>query len=650
MTPEDQAGTGRIGHVVVLMLENRAFDHMFGFLEHPGLTPLKPGDHPNHLVVGDASSEAHGVSADAGFSLPVDPPHSHLSVMKQLDGRRNPRMDGFLAAYAEKAAGREVLPIIHWLRLEGLLVVVSAVLAVVARLVGPRWAWSAAAGALILLGGTLGLLELRRRHLVARWWPLEGLVALAAVAFTLLARLVDSRWWRAAVLGAVLAAAGTGALLWLRSRPRYVRPKLPEEASRVAPMIMRCMPDRTIGALGDLARGFAVCTRWHCSVPGATWPNRNFAHAATSDGTTDIEIGLYDSRTVFELLHDAGSRCCVYYDGIAQVSAFHNVWESGAAQMRDFSTFEADVAAGRLARYSFIEPRHGGPLSNSQHPGNNLQPHDGLYDFQRGQALIARIYQALKGNRALFERTLLLITYDEHGGLFDHVAPPTNAPAPTLGKAAISVSRRFVSFFVTYRGSKFDFQTLGPRVPAVVVSPWVREGRVDDTLYDHTSIIATLRALFAPEAGPLTRRDRRANRFDHLVGELAEPRRSDQLPDLSGFLHPAPLTAPAVGPVPGAEEPGLTAAEAPGATAAEATTLDRAGEVDTFTVQLGLLAEKLDARLDQLGAATPPPPRPEAGLLADEADEAAEETVPHADVVRRLRAYCEGRDDQAPPP
>src|SRR5688572_9936820 len=113
----DCSPSDRIEHVVLLMLEYRAFDHMFGFIDHDGMDPLTAGSYPNHIRLGDATSQAYGVQAGASYELTRDPPHSHLGAMKQMNGRRKPKMNGFVAAFAEKAAGREPIAIVHWWRL-----------------------------------------------------------------------------------------------------------------------------------------------------------------------------------------------------------------------------------------------------------------------------------------------------------------------------------------------------------------------------------------------------------------------------------------------------------------------------------------------------------------------------------------------------
>ena len=601
----------RIEHVVVLMLENRSFDHMLGFLSHPDLPPLTPGAFANPVDPADQASPAFGVSDDAGYALPVDPPHSHLSVMKQF-GRRPPTMDGFVSAYTEKALGKELLPIIHWWRIEILILASIAVLTVFSRWADLSWIGAAALGLALVLVGSASALRLRR--VLARWWLLEVSVVVTSVVLAVLSRPLNARPVVAVPIVIGLAGAGTLVLLWFRSRPLYRRPDDLGQVPDMAGMVMRCMPEDRVPVLSTLARGYAVCTRWHCSVPGETWPNRNFAIAATSDDAVGIEFGLYESPTIFERLAEARRSWRIYHHGMAQAMVFRKLWELGAGNWFDVARFEEHAAAGDLATYSFIEPGHVGPTSNSQHPGNNFEPHGGRYDFERGEELIASIYGSLRRNPRLFEKTLFLITYDEHGGLFDHIPPPTDAVAPTLRKAAVSVTRRFISLFVTYRGTKFDFRMLGARVPTVVVSPWVAEGRVDDTLYDHTSIVATLRTLFAPQASPLSRRDRRANTFDHLVTELAEARAPDDLPDL-----PSPRRLDAeVPPSPRVEVPGLAEVE------------------PDVAVQLAHLADLVEGELERTEPA-------KVGAVSDVTDPAlgVDPEEPHAVVVDRFHVRSE---------
>lgn len=496
----------KIEHVVVLMLENRSFDHMLGFLDHPNVAfpRLMPGQYPNRRNPADPTSPATGVSDDAAYDLDVDPPHSHKSAMEQLNLRmgRQARMDGFVAAYVRKASGKEERPVVHWWRLGGLgLTLIGLVTALIRR----------------LFGGS------RRAWVVVR-----------------------------------AALAGGLALVLVRAKRKVDDP----EAAEVGADVMRCMAPERIPVLTTLAKQFAVCTNWHCSVPGETWPNRNFVHAATSEDTVDIELGLYDSPTIFDTLERHGASWRVYHDGRAQLWAFRKLWTGPRiARWEAISRFEEHVAGGELAAYSFIEPDHQGDDSNSQHPGNN-PPQSGGADFVRGEELVAHIYEVLRRHPEVFEKTLLVVTYDEHGGLFDHVPPPRGVPAPKpMRRKPLSfglLSRRFAALFIEHRSTRFPFRMLGPRVPTVVVSPLVPAATIDGGLHDHTSVVATLRHLFAPDAAPLTARDAWATTFHHLAS-LDQPRGGADLPDVSPPPRRPPATAApsrqpslvAQGPAPG---------------------------------------------------------------------------------------------------
>lgn len=327
------------------------------------------------------------------------------------------------------------------------------------------------------------------------------------------------------------------------------------------PLVMRCQAPENIPVLSTLALQFAVCTRWFCSVPGETWPNRNFFHAATSDGETNIEVRPYTDRTIFELLEeDYGRDWHIYHDDTPQVWAFPRLWDSADRHARWFplDEFARHVETGRLPAYSFLEPNHRPPvhtldhapvigtpsISNSQHPENNLVSNTsyddfvpGDTDFTRGESLIADIYEALRAQPAVFERSLLVITYDEHGGFYDHIPPPTRVPPPGDPPSRL---RRLIAWLVHRKATAFDFTMLGPRVPAVVISPYVSAGKVDDTVRDHANIPATLRAVFAPDAPPLTRRDAWSPPVHTLLDREA-PRRGQELPDLSSHVsRPSP--------------------------------------------------------------------------------------------------------------
>jgi phospholipase C len=227
----------------------------------------------------------------------------------------------------------------------------------------------------------------------------------------------------------------------------------------------------------------------------------------------------------------------------------------------------------------------------------------GASDFERGEQLVARVYQSLRSKPDVFNKTLLVVTYDEHGGWFDHVSPPRCvAPSPLTEKPSWSV--RLVAWFIERRKQNFDFRRLGVRVPALLISPWLDAGE-DPTPYDHTSVIATVRALFAPQAGSLTARDKSANTFCKLLMRRTTPRPIEELPDLSGLL---------------ATDDGLLLVAMP-------SEPPEPSEEDKFFGQLGQLAGKV---ADEL------PPADDAVRLRAAASDPRIASDPHADVVTRF--------------
>jgi phospholipase C len=280
------------------------------------------------------------------------------------------------------------------------------------------------------------------------------------------------------------------------------------------------------------------------------------------------------------LLEEHGKTWRIYYDDTPQVWAFHELWDDKRARnWFTFDTFEEHVAKDDLPHYTFIEPNHRPPLhdpqhapvigspdiSNSQHPGNNsiandkydADPDTVARDFTRAEGLLATIYEALRKKPELFARTLLLITYDEHGGLYDHVRPET--PVPDPGHES-SLLRQVFRTIYRRQTAPFDFHMLGVRVPTIAVSPLIEKQTVCTTVRDHASVPSTLRALFAPTADPLTPRDAWSPPFHEVVTRTTA--RTD-LPDLSKYvMHPEVPAATAIAS--GAPTPVSTAATTSG--------------------------------------------------------------------------------------
>jgi phospholipase C len=306
--------------------------------------------------------------------------------------------------------------------------------------------------------------------------------------------------------------------------------------------IMGMYSPETLPVLSGLAKGFAVCDRWFASVPTQTFPNRAFAVAGTSLGYTDNSahgVPAFNTPSVFGKLADAGQTWKIYGYSKRPLTAndFPDTVHPGPGCKVDsgFENFQSDAASGQLAALSYIEPEwakypsrnappsneHNFQVQNDQHPVSNLAV---------GEKLIYDVYAALHSNQAVWEKSLLIITYDEHGGNYDHVPPETGATPPDDIIGA----------------SGFDFTRFGVRVPAVIVSPLIRAGTVlrapaGSPPYDHTSIIATLRARF--NLGTLGKRDAVAPHLGPVL-TLPEPRRDDPLEGITPPTAADPVLQP----------------------------------------------------------------------------------------------------------
>jgi phospholipase C len=255
--------------------------------------------------------------------------------------------------------------------------------------------------------------------------------------------------------------------------------------------VMHYFTPEQVPVLSTLARAFGVCDRWHASAPCQTWPNRFFAHTGTSLGHVDNNTFHipFEAPSLFRRLEDQGKSWRVYFHDMPQSILLRDVWLCALSHYRLFSQFLADAHAGALPQYSFIEPRYFADLALNSIPNDQHPPHNVLY----GEQLIAQVYNALRSSPC-WSRTLFVITYDEHGGCYDHVAPP-----PAVAPDGVMANPY-----------GFTFQAFGVRVPAVVVSPYVPPGSIirpaGATPFDHTSLISTVREIFGL-GPPLTRRD-----------------------------------------------------------------------------------------------------------------------------------------------
>ena len=253
---------------------------------------------------------------------------------------------------------------------------------------------------------------------------------------------------------------------------------------KLAREIMGCHTAEQIPVLSTLAREYAVCNRWFASVPSETWPNRLFAHGAQSEQLLENDVRLYRHQTTFDILRGKKIPWAVYAGDVPQAGAYAELGDAFKDRFNRLDEFFDDVQDGTLPAYSWLEPKHFGKV-DSQHP---------VHSVALGDQVLRRIYTALALNPEIWESLLLIVTWDEHGGFMDRVTPEKTVP-PFAGRIA---------------KNGFAFDVLGVRVPAVVISPLIPRETVDDTVYDHSSLPATIREVFGLDEH-LTQRDEKAN-------------------------------------------------------------------------------------------------------------------------------------------
>jgi len=236
-----------------------------------------------------------------------------------------------------------------------------------------------------------------------------------------------------------------------------------------------------------LAQNFSIGDRYFASTPTQTWPNRMYLFAATSFGESNNDFPTNVDKTIFDYLTERGISWKFYATavptmGIVTLAKIGDY--SAAGNLVNISEFAVDAAAGTLPQVAFVDPD--GTSTPDIHHSDEHPP----AIMQLGQKWLGEIISAL-AQSPHWERSAMFITYDEHGGLYDHVVPPPSCPPDD----------RFEE-----PGVRFD--QYGIRVPFLVVSPFAKRGYVSHAVYDHTSILRFIEARFVMPA--LTNRDANA--------------------------------------------------------------------------------------------------------------------------------------------
>lgn len=311
----------------------------------------------------------------------------------------------------------------------------------------------------------------------------------------------------------------------------------PAPASQDIGDIMACFATPSqLPTIMQAATEFAVCDQWFSSLPGPTWPNRFFLHGASSSGLdtspSTVQMGIweipgegfqYPNGSIFQALSNANIPYRLYNDSTgfpSELSLYSDDPQNGSqagavpqvtslqgvtlGDIWSLQHFASDLQGFYPYLYTFIEPHYGDVTSGSYAGGSSQHPMDDVYG---GENLLANVYAAIRSS-PYWNTSLLVVCYDEHGGFYDSVAPG----------AAVEPGDNPNYGYNTYG---FTFNQYGVRTPAVVISPLIPAGTVTHTVYDHTSVLATIEQLFGLSA--LTQRDANANNLVDLLS-LSTPR------------------------------------------------------------------------------------------------------------------------------
>jgi len=273
--------------------------------------------------------------------------------------------------------------------------------------------------------------------------------------------------------------------------------------------------------LHTLAQSYAVFNGWFSSIPGPTVCNRAFAHYGTSFGQVNLDIFYVKdaSESIYERMLAAGRTTKLYYfDPSSSTQEVVNLLKNQPQIFGTYPQFLEDCKNNALPDYSFVEPNYsdhpgddgGELLASDQHPD---------HDVQAGEVFIASIYDAIRQNPDLWQSTALLITYDEHGGIYDHVPPPACIPDG------------FHAPLADTNNMPFAFDRLGVRVPSILVSPWIAKGTVvpgpedpaNGRVFEHASIPATITQHFIGNYDNRTPREKAAQTFLDLLTDEMRP-------------------------------------------------------------------------------------------------------------------------------
>ena len=280
-----------------------------------------------------------------------------------------------------------------------------------------------------------------------------------------------------------------------------------------------------------LALNYTTFDNFYSGILAETYPNRIFMHAAQTDRLENT-LDISSLPTIWDRLADAGVSARYYHSDASFLWLWGFKYDSISAS---YDTFLSDAAAGKLPSVSFVEPRF---VGEEQGVSGDDHPHA---DIRAGDAFLSKTFRAV-ANGPQWANTVFVVTYDEWGGFFEHVAPPRAAAANGIDPDVV--------------GGK---TLLGMRIPVVVASPYTRgdpaNPRVVSTIFDNTSILKMIESRF--NLRPLTPRDASSDVGD-LTSALNFNNVNSRVPTLPNPAPPAVVFCPSSSSSSASGEPGMS--------------------------------------------------------------------------------------------
>ena len=239
-----------------------------------------------------------------------------------------------------------------------------------------------------------------------------------------------------------------------------------------------------------LASNFCTCDNWFCPVPTSTQPNRTMALTGDSSiHLTGIQ-NISAKNNLFDWLNNAGINWKVYHDSLSFYILYPSLWNHVFGKnFLNYSEFHKDWDSDQKEsdpRLIIIEPTYQDAPHINKRPNDNHAP----LAIGWGEEFLRGVYETVISNKTRWEETVMIVYYDEHGGFYDHVPPPL-IPYTTTGN------------------NPYQFNSLGPRIPGIIVSPYAEKGSICNSLFDHTSVLQFLSEIFTPNKSYSTNVDTR---------------------------------------------------------------------------------------------------------------------------------------------